>query len=72
MGGVIFDYTPGRMDARFRHAAMSGMIVLRIRMNEAFVTMTQSDDRGNRMMYQRCHLMAILVWRSLIIRKSAR
>jgi hypothetical protein len=44
MGGVFFDYTPGRIDARFRHAAMSGMIVLRIRMSEAFVTTTQSDE----------------------------
>jgi len=44
MGGVFFDYTPGRIDARFRHAAMSGMIVLRIRMSEAFMTTTQSDE----------------------------
>jgi len=44
MGGVFFDYTPGRIDARFRNAAMSGMIVLRIRMSEAFVTTTQSDE----------------------------
>ncbi len=44
MGGVFFDYTPGRIDARFRHASRSGMIVLRIRMSEAFVTTTQSDE----------------------------
>ena len=44
MGGVFFDYTPGRIDARFRHASRSGMIVLRIQMSEAFVTTTQSDE----------------------------
>jgi hypothetical protein len=46
MGGVFFDYTPGRIDARFRHAAMSGMIVLQIRMSEALITTTQSDENG--------------------------
>ena len=44
MGGVFFDYTPGRIDARFRHASRSGTIVLRIQMSEAFVTTTQSDE----------------------------
>ncbi len=44
MGGVSFDYTPGRIDARFRHASMSGMIVLQIRMSQAFVTTTVSDE----------------------------
>lgn len=47
MVGTFFDYTPGRIDARFRHAAMSGMIVLRIRMSEAFVTTTESDENWN-------------------------
>jgi len=44
MAGVFFDYTPGRIDARFRHASMSGMIVLRIRMSNAFMTTTESDE----------------------------
>ena len=45
--GTFFDYTPGRLDARFRHASRSGMIVLRIRMAEAFVTTTESDENWN-------------------------
>lgn len=42
--GTFFDYTPGGIDVRFRHASMADMIVLRIRMSEAFVTTTESDE----------------------------
>ena len=44
---MFFDYTPGRIDASFRHASRSGMIVLRISLAEAFVTTTESDENWN-------------------------
>lgn len=42
--GMFFDYTPGRIDARFRHAARSYTAVLRVRMSNAIVTTTPSDE----------------------------
>lgn len=42
--GIFFDYTPGRIDARFRHAARSYKAVLRLRMSNAIVTTTPSDE----------------------------
>lgn len=45
MAGTIFDYQPGRINARFRHGSGFDTIVLRIRMSGAVVTTTPCDDQ---------------------------
>lgn len=45
MAGTIFDYKPGRINARFQHGSGFDTIVLRIRMSDAVVTTTPCDDQ---------------------------
>ena len=45
MAGTIFDYKPGRINARFRHGSGFDTIVLRIRMSGATVITTPCDDQ---------------------------
>lgn len=47
MSGTFFDYTPGRIDARFSHAPEFDYINLRIRMHSAVVKTTDCDDQFN-------------------------
>lgn len=44
MSGILFDYTPGRIDARFRHGSDFDYIVLRMRMSHAAATTAPCDD----------------------------
>lgn len=45
MAGIFFDYTPGRIDARFEHGDSFDFIDMRIRMLGATVTETTCDDQ---------------------------
>lgn len=46
MAGTFLDYKPGRIDARFSHAAEFDYIQMRIRMRGATTSATECDDSG--------------------------